>query len=164
MTPLRLLVNAIAPALAELSTGGIPDSPAARRLMLAIALQESGLEHRRQVSSDGEEDGPATSYWQFEKGGGCRGVLTHRVVAPHMRWVCGAYDVEPTERALWTAMQFNDIVAASAARLLVYTLPGQLPTTAAEGWAQYLEAWRPGKPHPKTWAAHWATAERVIRG
>lgn len=164
MTPLRLLLSAIVPALSELASGGIPDSPAARRFLIAIALQESNLSNRRQVGTGGAENGPAVSWWQFEKGGGCRGVLTHRLAADHMRFICNAYNVGQTEGELWQAMQFQDIVAAAAARLLIYTLPHKLPETADEGWAQYLEAWRPGKPHAESWAANWAIAERLTKG
>ncbi|MES2320172.1 MAG: hypothetical protein V4631_22065 [Pseudomonadota bacterium] len=163
MTPLRLLRTAIGPALADLADFGIQDTPAARRFLLSIALQESRLEHRRQVGSDGHEDGPAASFWQFERAGGCRGVLTHRAAAPHMRRVCADFNIEPTEAALWEAMRYQDIVAATAARLLVLTLPGKLPLTASDGWAQYLAAWRPGKPHLSTWAGHWATADALTK-
>lgn len=158
MTPLRLLNTAIIPALTELAAFGVSDSPDVRRFMLAIALQESKLKHRRQVSASGEETGAAAGYFQFEKNGGCRGALTHRVIAPHMRAVCEAYNVEPTALAMWEAIRYQDVVAAAAARLLIYTLPHKMPTTAADGWAQYIEAWRPGKPHLSSWAAHWATA------
>lgn len=157
MKPTDLLNTAIIPALTLLGM----DSPLARRFMLAIALQESGLKHRRQVSADGTENGPASSYWQFEKGGGCKGVLTHRVTAPIIRQVLEQFDVEPNALALWEAMRYHDIVAACCARLLIYTLPGKLPETATDGWAQYLDGWRPGKPHPATWAGHWATATAV---
>jgi hypothetical protein len=58
-------------------------------------------------------------------------------------------------------MRYNDIVAASAARLLLYTLPQALPVNAAEGWDQYIAAWRPGKPHPEKWSECWSIAERV---
>lgn len=164
MTPLRLLNNAITPALDALAGAGIADTLPARRILLAIALQESGLTHRRQVSADGRESGPAASFWQFEKGGGCRGVLGHAAVAARMRKICIDFNVEATEQALWEAMRYQDIVAAAAARLLVYTLPGGLPLNADDGWKQYLSAWRPGKPHPETWAANWALADRVVRG
>lgn len=137
---------------------GIADSIDARRLLLAIALQETNLEHRRQVVSGGEENGPAASFWQFEIGGGCRGVLTHSSTRERMEKICAAYNVVPTPRGLWEAMRYNDVVAAAAARLLVYTLPSKLPTKASDGWLQYLSAWRPGKPHPRTWDAHWANA------
>ena len=159
MTPHDLLTTAIIPALTRLKM----DSSAARRFMLAIALQESRLTHRRQVSGDGTESGPAASYFQFEKNGGCRGVLTHRATAPIMRQVCADFDVEPTALALWEAMRYQDIVAACAARLLIYTLPTPLPTTAADGWAQYLDAWRPGKPHPATWSGNWLIADSATK-
>lgn len=162
MTPLRLVATAINPACAELAARGVVDSVAARRFLLTIALQESRLLNRRQVGSDGHEDGPAASFWQFEKGGGCRGILRHKMSAPHIRAICADFNIEPTEQALWEGMRYQDIVAAAAARLLVFTLPGALPTTAAEGWAQYLDAWRPGKPHPSTWAGHWATASKTV--
>lgn len=164
MTPNRLLHLAIIPALAELEHRGIPDTVPARRFLLAIALQESRIAHRRQVSSDGTESGPAMSFWQFEKGGGCKGVLTHFASAGHMRELCADFDVEAAPAALWQAMQYNDIVAAAAARLLIYTLPSALPTTVSDGWAQYLQAWRPGKPHPRTWAANWNLATITVGG
>ena len=161
MTPNRLLKSAILPALDELATLGLPSSVSAARFMLSIALQESGLKHRRQVVAGGEELGPASSYWQFEKGGGCAGVLAFPVVGSMMQNLCDAYNVQKTAQGLWTAMQYQDIIAAAAARLLIYTLPQALPKTAEEGWQQYLRAWRPGKPHPETWAAHWMTASKV---
>lgn len=160
MTPKRLISSAIEPALGELEQLGVPDTFEARRILLAIALQESGLNHRRQVVAGGAEAGPASSFWQFEQGGACKGVLTHPAVAAKMRALCDNYNVAPTTAGLWEAMRFNDVVAASAARLLLYTLPKPLPATAAQGWEQYLSAWRPGRPHPETWAANWAAAER----
>ena len=158
MSPLRLLNLAIIPALAELARCGIPDTVDARRFMLAIALQESGLAHRRQVLAGGVENGPAASFWQFEQGGGCKGVLNHYLVATTMRQLCVDFNIDATPAGLWEAMRYHDIVAAIAARLLIYTLPSKLPTAAADGWAQYTAAWRPGKPHPETWAAAWDLA------
>ena len=162
MSPLRLLNLAIVPALAELARCGIPDTLDARRFLLAIALQESGLAHRRQVVAGGAENGPAASLWQFEQGGACKGVLMHYRVAPTMRTLCTDFNVQSTPAGLWEAMRYQDIVAAIAARLLIYTLPGKLPTTADAGWAQYLAAWRTGKPHPKTWVSNWELANSTI--
>lgn len=162
MTPLRLLHQAIVPGLQELQQCGIPDTTQARRFLLAIALQESALAHRRQVIAGSGETGPAASFWQFESSGGCRGVLTHFQVAQCMRRLCSDYNVSPTPQGLWEAMRYHDIIAAIAARLLVYTLPDKLPTTPEQGWDQYLEAWRPGKPHPGTWANAWATATATV--
>lgn len=162
MTPSRLLTTAIYPALGELELQGIAQNAHAARFLLAIALQESGLRYRRQITPGGQENGPAASYWQFEAGGGCKGVLTHKAVASKMLNICNAYDINPTQQGLWEAMRYNDIVAACAARLLVYTLPGALPKTADEGWNQYTSAWRPGKPHPETWAKNWQDASKLV--
>lgn len=163
MTPSRLLTTAIIPAFAELAAAGIPDTLPARRMVLAVALQETRLRHRRQVASSGLETGPAMSFWQFERGGGCVDVFHHHSVNDRMRRICFDFNIEPNSAALWTAMQFQDVVAACAARLLIYIRPQPLPTTADEGWSQYLLAWRPGKPHPQTWAGHWATADEAVR-
>lgn len=162
MTPHRLITTGIAPALAELESQGIPDSVDARRFLLSIALQESSLEHRRQVVSGSAENGPAASFWQFEQGGGCKGVLLHRSSAARMVKACFDYNVLATPAGLWEAMRYNDVIAAIAARLLVYTLPSKLPKTAADGWDQYIAAWRPGKPHAKTWAANWDAATLTV--
>lgn len=159
MEPKRLLQTAIIPAFVELASFGIKDSPEAHRFMLAIALQESGIEHRRQLGN-----GPGISYFQFEKTGGCYGALNHKTVGPMMRAICEKYDIEATPLGLWTAMQYQDIVAACAARLLIYTLPTALPMTAEDGWAQYLNAWRPGKPKPDSWNANWAIADQAVKG
>jgi hypothetical protein len=160
MTPAELLTTAIIPALTFLNL----DSPQARHQLLAIALQESEIKHRRQVTASGKEDGPAVSFWQFEKGGGCKGVLTHTAVEGRMRAACAAHGVAATPAALWEAMKTNDVLGAIAARLLLYTLPNKLPMASVDGWNQYIAAWRPGKPHPETWPDHWHTAGRVVRG
>jgi len=162
MSPIRLLNLAIIPALAELARCGIPDTTDARRFLLAIALQESNLAYRRQVVSGGVENGPAASFFQFEPGGGCKGVLTHFLTASCMRGMCVDFNIEATPQGLWEAMRYNDIIAAIAARLLVYTLPSKLPTTADEGWAQYVSAWRPGKPHPENWPNAWNLATLTV--
>lgn len=163
MKPITLLNTGIFPALVELQNHHeIPFSPHASRFLLAIALQESNLSARRQVVANGAEAGPAASFWQFEQGGGVKGVLTHHAVAGKMKAVCEAYNVLPTPAGLWEAMRYQDIVAACAARLLIYTLPGALPTTADQAWQQYLSAWRPGKPKPDKWASYWKMAGETV--
>lgn len=159
----RLIDTGIAPAMRELSTMGIPDTQAARRFLVAIALQESRVMYRRQLTPDGRQNGPAVSYWQFERGGGCVGVLTHKSVSDRMKKICAEYDIEQNAQSLWEAMRYNDIVAACAARLLIFTLPSSLPLTAEQGWNQYISAWRPGKPHASTWAKYWQIATEVTR-
>jgi len=85
-------------------------------------------------------------------------VLTHYLTAQTMRNLCVEFNIDTTPAALWEAMRYHDIVAAIAARLLVYTLPDKLPTDANDGWYQYVAAWRPGKPHPEKWQSCWDLA------
>lgn len=158
MTPQRLLATGIIPALRELEAYGIKDTFDARRFLLAVALQETSLKHRRQVVSGGLENGPAASFWQFEQGGGCRGVLMHPSVKDKMTKACLDFNVIPTTAGLWEAMRYNDVIAAIAARLYIYTYPKALATTAGAGWEQYNNVWRPGKPHPDEWDENWRIA------
>lgn len=162
MDPKRLLKTAIMPALDELATMGIPSNPSAARFLLTIALQESGIIHRRQVGAGGAEIGPAASYWQFELNGGCRGVLKHPRTADLMSKLCAEFDVQAMPATLWEAIRYQDILAAAAARLLIFTLPTALPDHADDSWGQYLSAWRPGKPKPATWSDNWTLASATV--
>ena len=154
MSPEIFLQNAIFPALRLLPDK--MDSRPARAMLIAIALQESRIKHRAQIG------GPARGYWQFELGGGVRGVLTHPASKPHIRSVLSALDYDPDSDAsnCWTAIEHNDLLAAAFARLLLWTLPSDLPAQNAPGagWTQYIAAWRPGKPHRETWDAFYAQA------
>lgn len=132
------------------------DTPAARTIMLAIAYQESALKHRRQVG------GPARGYWQFEQGGGVRGVLTHPASKPHIRSVLEGldYNQDASAAECYAAIEHNDVLAAAFARLLLWTDAEPLPTDAAGAWALYLRTWRPGKPHISVWDANFRQARR----
>ena len=119
----------------------------ARVEMLTIGLQESRFEHRYQVLNDPAKKGPARSFWQGEQGGGMvAGVMNHPASKDLARAACTAHGVPFTTRAVWEAIEHNDVLAAILARLLLWTEPGQLPrvSDAAGGWALYLRAWRPG--------------------
>lgn len=146
----QLTHSAILPAFSLLPPA--MSSKAALVMVLAIALQESGAEHRRQIG------GPARGYWQFERGGGIMGVLTHKATAEYAASVCAALDYPADTLAVYTAVEHNDILAATFARLNLWWLPQPLATNEADGWAQYIDAWRPGKPHRDTWSGHWKTA------
>lgn len=152
MTPALFLQNALLPALRLLPAK--MDGQAAIAMMVAIALQESRIKHRAQIG------GPARGYWQFELGGGVRGVLTHPASKPHIQSVLTALDYDPDSPpdACYKAIEHNDILAAAFARLLLWTLPGRLPVRVDpdDGWSQYIAAWRPGKPHRDTWDAFYA--------
>lgn len=138
------------------------DSEAARVMLLAIGLQESGLTARVQIV-DGGGQGPARGLWQFERGGGCAGVLRHSASRYWMHSVCAARSVEPTPAALWTALATDDVLAAATARLLLFTDPKRLPEPGDEAgaWALYLRVWRPGKPHIDRWPAVYEQAMGV---
>lgn len=135
------------------------DTPKARLMLLAIGLQESRFEHRRQIG------GPARGFWQFEKGGGVAGVLTH----PQSKWiaheVCRQRGVEPAAAAVYPALEKDDLLACAFARLLLFTDPKPLPAPGycAAAWDYYLRSWRPGKPHRQTWDALYAQAMEFAR-
>lgn len=134
------------------------DSAAARVLVLAVALQESGFTSRRQYGN-----GPARGYWQFEAGGGVIGVLAHHSTATHARIVCGLRDVKPIVPDVHAALEFDDVLAAAFARLLLWTDRYALPPVGDErgAWECYLRTWRPGKPHADRWPANYAEALRL---
>ena len=125
------------------------DNPQARVMLLAIGLQESRFEYRRQIG-----DGPAKGFWQFERGGGVKGCISHPASAPHLRRLCGVRGVDFTPQAVWNAIEADDVLAAGLARLLLWTDPKPLPALGdADGaWNLYMRTWRPGKPHLITWS------------
>jgi len=128
-------------------------------MLLAIGLQESRFKHRQQIG------GPARGYWQFEKGGGIKGVLRHRASKVHARAVCLLRGVEPTPEAVYAALTRDDLLSCAFARLLLYTDPAPLPAIgqAADSWIYYLRNWRPGKPHRYTWGALYAEALAFVQ-
>jgi hypothetical protein len=136
------------------------DTADARAFLIAIALQESRLIHRRQIG------GPARGYFQFELAG-VDAVLTHHRSGDLALRLCLDLDIGPTVPAVYQAIEFNDVVAAGFARLLIWTLPTSLPrrTEFAESYAQYLAAWNPGRPRPQTWEGNfldaWAQVQPV---
>lgn len=142
----------LAPGLALLPAR--MDSPEARVLVTAICLQESGLAHRVQVG------GPAHGLAQFERGGGCAGVLAHPSTYRQSRIVCASEGIHADATAVYDALPFNDLLAVAFSRLLLFTDPRPLPTVGdVEGaWAYYRENWRPGAPHPDVWPGNYGRA------
>lgn len=144
------------------------DSAKARVMLAAIGLQESRFEHRRQlVGSPPRPVGPAKSYWQGEQGGGMvQGVRVHKATRDMAAEVYRARGVQADNLAIWNAIEYDDVLAAALARLLLYSDPYALPEVGdAEGaWKLYLRTWRPGKPHRGTWDALYAQAVREVVG
>lgn len=117
-------------------------------MMIAIGLQESRLIYRKQVPN-----GPAKGLWQFERGGGVKGVLNHASSSRLARSI--TFDLIGSTLAdiVHDELEFNDILAAILCRLLLWTDPKALPKTSdSQGaWDLYLRIWRPGKPHRRSW-------------
>lgn len=125
------------------------DSPEARVAMYTIGLQESRLTHRRQIIEKNGvllPVGPAKGLWQFEKGGGCKGVVEHPASRFWMHGVCERQNVPFTATGVWDQLEHDDAFAAVAARLLLFTDPKRLPAVGdVDGaWRLYLRTWRPG--------------------
>ena len=142
----------------------LPDrlrSPEATVMLLAIGLQESKFAHRRQMPK-----GPARGFWQFERAGGVEGVLNHASTGKTIRNALEGLRYRSTMDAYQchTAIEHNDVLACCFARLLLWTLPDALPgrLDVEKGWAQYIKAWRPGKPHISAWPENYAMAWSLV--
>ncbi len=141
------------------------DSPAARAMLIAIALQESRLAHRWQVLQGGGK-GPARGLLQFEQGtrasrGGVWGVYLHKTSASLLAPVCHARGVALDPGAIWRALETDDVLAVAVARLLLLTDPYPLPQRGEydAAWRLYADrTWRPGRPHRQTWDAYYDRA------
>lgn len=144
------------------------DSREARVMLLAIGLQESRFTARRQlVGNPPKPVGPAKSFWQGEQGGGMVvGVRTHAATKAYAAELYKARGVEPNNRAIWDAIENDDVLAAGLARLLLYSDPKALPKLGdADGaWSLYERVWRPGKPHRATWNALYTQALEYVNG
>jgi hypothetical protein len=165
MTPDLFLTSVIDPgldALAELD--GPEPSDDVCRFLLAVALQESGTSlSARYQSSPSTSPGPARGWWQFECGGGVAGVLSHAASKSLAAAVCAGFEVVCAKEAVWRALEGHDLLATCFARLLLYTDPFPVPTNESDAWDCYANRlWRPGKPHPDSWPANWATATSVV--
>ena len=133
------------------------DVPAAKAMLMAIAMQESRWDERRQIR------GPARGFWQFELGG-IKGVLIHHASRPIIEAVLARLDYNNDPFVSYTAIEHNDVLAFAYARCLLWTLSPALPARgdAATGWAQYIDAWRPGKPWRKTWDGFFKAAWQMV--
>lgn len=136
---------------------GVPSGPAALVILLAIAGQESDIKARRQLGG-----GPARGLWQFERGGGVVGVLTHYSTRARAAQWCEWRGVAPTAEAVHAALEVDDVLGAAFARLLLWTDPKPLPADEGGAWRLYERVWRPGRPHPDRWAENWRLALAAV--
>lgn len=141
----------------------IPNGKQAIAMMTAIGWQESRFSVRDQIvtGKPAGQVGPATGFWQFERGGGVRGVMEHPSTAKIARAAVDAAGLPWDRDAIWRsfATPAGDRLAATFARLLLFSdpraLPPATPDAEEEAWACYVRNWRPGKPHRSTWGDAW---------
>jgi hypothetical protein len=132
------------------------DTPAARAMVLAICLQESGVRERQQIG------GPAMGFAQFERAG-IEGVISHPASRAHILEAIITLRYPADIGALYRAVRDNDVLAMCFARCLLWTDASPLPghDEHKTAWEIYLRTWRPGKPHPQTWDGNYTKAWAV---
>lgn len=155
MTPAECNALVITPALKMLPVK--MDTPAARRMLLAIGLQESELRYRRQIPT-----GPAKGLWQFERGGGVAGVLAHPQSALYAQTICEAREIPAEVATVYHSLECDDVLAAAFARLLLWTDPDRLPDDMMQGYYCYSRTWRPGAKRPDDWPDNWRLASEAL--
>lgn len=133
------------------------DTIEAKAMMFAIPMQESRWDARRQIG------GPARGFPQFELAG-IRGVLNHRASRLLIADVLERLDYDYEPITSYNAIEHNDVLALAYMRCLLWTVSAPLPKRGDydEAWRQYIEAWRPGKPHRKTWNAFYDKAWEMV--
>ncbi len=133
-------------------------SAAAKVLLYATSRQENPKRLPKQVG------GPAVGDYQFESGGGVKGVLEHPSTSGFAELVCRARGIPATRLSVYETLQTDPVLAAAFARLLYYTDPKRLPAVGDEqgAWDVYLRTWRPGayKRQPKELRAKWSASYR----
>jgi hypothetical protein len=153
----------IVPAALSLLPKSMSSEPAIA-LLLAVGLQESGFQSRRQIQ------GPARGFWQFEEGNeraGMRLVLSNPTTAKHAAAVLLALKIRAmSTESLHQSLEHNDVLACAFARLMLWALPRPLPQQgqSAAAWDYYLDAWNPGKPRPEDWPENYARAWAIVKG
>lgn len=162
MTTPVYLRDVVLPAASALLPAKM-DTPAARALLIAIALQESQCIARRQY-----RNGPARGFWQFETAG-VAGVLTHAASKERLYAVLLTLNYPPAVSALHEAIEHHDILAAVCARLLLWTDPRPIPALGEveASFQMYLRTWRPrdwltGGSHPADWTANYASGLALV--
>lgn len=144
ISPADALGKIIIPALATLPEQ--MDSPKARLMLLAIALQESGLRAREQTG------GPARGLWQFERNG-VLAVMHHTRTAGVVFGWCTENGETYGSNSIYERLALDDELACVFARLLLWTDPRPLPEIGAcmGAWNLYERCWRPGNPSYTRW-------------
>ncbi|MEO5811539.1 MAG: hypothetical protein ABIU96_03885 [Rhodanobacter sp.] len=155
--PSTALTRIIDPALAMLPAklGG----DAARVLLLAIALQESGLRRRMQPGEDA-----ARGLWPFAQDGVVRKLLMHPSTCDVAAALCACCGVDASAGGVYSCLVADDLLSCGFARLNLYTdaAPLPAPDNSMGAWACYVRVWTPDKPRPRDWVDNYATAMSAL--
>lgn len=148
------MVNIIDDAVDDL---GLKENKYCTFLMLLIAKCESDWTWTAQRLSNGKK-GAARGIWQFEKIG-IKGVLTHAKTKPIAKKLVSdlrkyrgllpnAPSLQDNVNLIWAEIEYDDVLAAQFARLLLLTDPSPIPAYAyaTKLYNYYIANWRPGKP------------------
>jgi hypothetical protein len=161
MTPDKFLKSIVDPTLkmlADWPSIAIPFSDKARVLVLAICGQESNWTDRRQLG------GPARGYPQFELLGGVAELF--QVTPRQLSAVCASLDIPFHPGDVFEAMAWNDTLAISMARFLLWQDPAALPAVGAEqaAYDYYIRNWRPGMPSRQRWGNVYQQSRTLVNG
>lgn len=137
------------------------DKPPAAALLAAIAYTESDCRWRRQ------QPGPARSWWQIEPATALDTLRRHRLTAGRY-WKMLLLPTVTTKEPLGPILEWSEAGACVLARMLLWhrlpePLPRLVPYDVDTALAQYLRAWRPGKPHPDRFRDAWPDAVATVK-
>lgn len=161
LDPKTFYSSIVVPGLAFLTTvvPTVKSDARAHLLVQAIAGQETDWAARIQAGG-----GPARSFWQFEGVSGGVGEL-FRATPTQLRSVCDALLIPCGMLTVFEAMAWNDTLACSMARLLLWQDPHELPPVGDEegGWDYYIRNWAPGAPDRARWTVRYQTSLSIIK-
>lgn len=163
-TLVKLLEDLIRPVHAGLQQEfGVPGTPEAECLSVAIKVQETGQTIIRD-QGDPNVIGPATGLWQFERMGGVAEILEDGKTGPIAHELCRRAGVAPRPDPVWRffTTAAADELACAFARLLIWRdpapLPPMLPSAEQEAYEYYDRRWRPGAKRRPAWTTSWRSA------
>ena len=166
LTHYQLLHSDVRPALLRMFPqfqGRTPEC-----MLLTIAGQETNLAYVYQMDSQGKPiQTLARGLWQFELVG-VEGCLNH----PANGWLAPFLEQNGfaglTPEMIHWALPASTSLATWLARANLWWYAEDLIEPIADydhaeaAWQQYLDIWRPGKPHRETWDAHWLAAVEAV--